>query len=68
MKKISNNPECFSISMKEVAKNNMILSPEYYIEKKKQNKLNKWFKDLSLKDKEMLKSYFEFFKELHKKK
>ena len=62
MKKISNKPECFFISVKEIAKNNFILSPGYYIEKKKNNKLNKWFKDLPLKDKEMLKSYFEFLK------
>lgn len=62
MKKISNKPECFSISTKEIAANNMILSPHYYIEKKKHNKINKWFKELSLKDKEMLKSYFEFLK------
>jgi len=62
MKKISNKPECFSISMKEVAANNMILSPHYYIEKKKHNKINKWFKELPLKEKEMLKSYFEFLK------
>jgi len=67
MKKISDKPLCFTISMKEIAKNNFILSPEYYIEKKKHNKLNKWFKELSLKQKEMLKSYFEFEKELHKR-
>jgi len=67
MKKISDNPECFSISMKEIKNNNMILSPHYYIEKKKHNKINKWFKELSLKQKEMLKSYFEFEKELHKR-
>ena len=67
MKKISDKPECFSISMKEISKNNFILSPHYYIEKKKNNLINKWFKDLSLKDKEMLKSYFEFVKELYKR-
>lgn len=59
MRKISNNPECFSISTKEIAKNNMILSPHYYIEKKKQNKINKWFKELPLEHKEMLKRIFE---------
>lgn len=62
MKKISDNPECFSITVKEIARNNFILSPKYYIEKKKNNKLNKWFKNLSLKNKEMLKAYFEFVK------
>jgi len=67
MKKISNNPECFTITTKEIARNNFILSPHYYIEKKKNNLINKWFKELSLKQKEMLKSYFEFEKELHKR-
>ena len=62
MKVIFKKPLCFSISTKEIAANNFILSPRYYIEKKKHNKINKWFKDLSLKDKEMLKSYFEFVK------
>jgi len=62
MKKISNKPECFSISVKEIAANKFNLSPSYYIEKKKNNKINEWFKGLSLKDKAMLKSYFEFVK------
>jgi len=67
MKKISDKPECFSISIKEIAKNNFILSPKYYIEKKKHNKLNKWFKELSLKEKERFKRHFEFVKELYKR-
>lgn len=66
MKKISDKPECFSISLKEIAANNFILSPGYYIEKKKHNKLNKWFKELSLKEKEQFKSHFEFSKKLYK--
>ncbi|MBA7522613.1 hypothetical protein ES705_14733 [subsurface metagenome] len=67
MKKISDNPECFSITAKEIAKNNFILSPHYYLEKKKHSKLNKWFLELSLKEKERFKRLFEFVKELYKR-
>ena len=67
MKKISDRPLCFTITTKEIAKNNFILSPHYYIEKKKHNKINRWFKELSLKEKGRLKAYFEFVKELYKR-
>jgi len=62
MKKISNNPVCFSVSLEEIEKNNMILSPRYYLEKEKHKEYNEWFKGLSLKDKIMLRAYFEFIK------
>ena len=62
MRIISNDPLCFAVSIKEIEKNNMILSPRYYIEKEKHKKFNEWFKELSLKDKAILKSYLEFTK------
>ena len=64
MKIISKEPLCFTIDMKEIEKNNMILSPTYYIEKEKHKKYNKWFSGLTLKRKEILKSYYKFIKEI----
>ena len=54
MKIISTDPLCFTVSMKEIEKNNMILSPRYYIEKEKHKEFGEWFKKLSLKDKAIL--------------
>lgn len=62
MKIMSNDPLCFTVSMKEIGKNNMILSPRYYIEKEKHKEFGEWFKKLSLKDKAILKAYFKFIK------
>ncbi|MBA7590651.1 hypothetical protein ES708_32778 [subsurface metagenome] len=62
MKIISTDPLCFTVSMKEIEKNNMILSPRYYIEKEKHKEFGNWFKKLSLKYKAMLKAYLEFIK------
>jgi len=59
---ISKKPLCFIVSMKEIEKNNMILSPRYYIEKEKHKEFSEWFKKLSLKDKAILKAYLEFIK------
>lgn len=64
MKKISNDPICFSISIEEIEKNKMILSPRYYIKKEKHKEFSEWFKKLSLRDKAMLKAYLEFIKEV----
>ena len=66
MRIISTDPLCFTVSMKEIEKNNMILSPEYYIKKEKHKEFSKWFKELSLKDKAILKDYLEFIKEVKK--
>ena len=60
MKKISDNPTCFSLTLKEIKDNNMILSPRYYIEKEKHEEYNKWFSNLTLKQKDLLKSYHNF--------
>jgi len=38
----------------------MILSPEYYIEKKEHRRYNKWFSNLNLKQKNLLESYHNF--------
>ena len=62
MKVISKKPLCFTVSLKEIEKNNMILSPRYYVEKQKHKEYNNWFKELSLKDKAILKAYLEFIK------
>jgi hypothetical protein len=62
MKIISKNPLCFTVSLEEIEKNNMILSPEYYIEKEEHHKLNEWFLKLTLKQKNILKSYYEYLK------
>lgn len=67
MKIISTDPFCFTVSMKEIEKNNMILSPRYYVEKEKHKEFSEWFKKLSLKDKAILKAYFEFIKKEVKK-
>jgi len=66
VKIISTDPLCFTVSMKEIEKNNMILSPRYYIEKEKHKEFSKWFKELSLKDKALLKAYLAFIKEVKK--
>ena len=62
LKIISKDPLCFTVSMKEIAKNKGILSPIYYIEKEKHKEFGEWFKKLSLKYKAMLKAYLEFIK------
>ncbi len=63
MKVLSEKPLCFTLSLKEIAKNNMILSPEYYIEKKEHKKYNRWFSSLTLKQKNLLQSYHKFIGE-----
>lgn len=68
MRIISKSPLCFTVSMEEIRKNNMILSPIYYIEKEKHKELDKWFKKLSLKYKAMLKCYSKFVKKEKKRR
>ena len=63
MKKISEEPSCFTISVKEIMDNNNILSPRYYIEKEKHKEFNDWFSKLILKQKDLLKSYHNFIEE-----
>ena len=66
MEKISEKPLCFTVSAKEIMDNNGILSPRYYIEEEKHKEFNDWFSKLTLKQKDLSKSYHNFIEERRK--